>query len=122
MTNDYYNNGDFTRDISDRMRVPDRIMAHNEMSWRNTTTPLDQEDVFNMAHMKVPDRILVAGSEQHISQKSTPRELDLDIGPLPPTADHIRVNTPPRGVFYQYDEQLPSEKRTIKLDDLPYPS
>jgi len=109
MTNDYYNNanGDFTRDISDRMRVPDRIMAHNEMSWRNTTTPLDQEDVFNMAHMKVPDRILVAGSEQHISQRSTPRELDLDIGPLPPTADHIRVNTPPR---------------TIKLDDLPYPS
>merc|ERR550519_2753608 len=51
-----------------------------------------------MAHMKVPDRILVAGSEQHISQKSTPRELDLDIGPLPPTADHIRVNTPPRSL------------------------
>jgi len=103
MTNDYFNNGDFTADISNRMRVPERIMAHKEGRWP-ITLDNDQEDLFNM---KVPDRILVAGSDQHISQKSTPREMQLDVGPLPPTSDHIRVNTPPR---------------TIKLDELSYPT
>jgi len=103
MTSDFFPNGDFTEDISKQMRVPDRIMAHNAGSWNNTVSH-DQMDVYNM---RVPDRILLAGSDQHMSQKSTPRELDLDIGPLPPTSEHIRVNTPPR---------------SIKLDEISYPA
>ena len=41
-------------------------------------------------------RILVAGSDQHIPSKSTPRELQLENSVIPPTPEHVRVHTPPR--------------------------
>ena len=46
--------------------------------------------------MYVLVRILVAGSDQHIHSKSTPRELQLENSVLPPSPDLVRVQTPPR--------------------------
>ena len=45
----------------------------------------------------MPDRILLAGSEQHVpAHTSTPPELMIDQRVLPPTPEHVRVQTPPR--------------------------
>ncbi|XP_023334172.1 transport and Golgi organization protein 11 isoform X2 [Eurytemora carolleeae] len=109
MESDFYSDSAYTADISTRMRVPDRLLAHNgngvnhaedeeELRWR------EKGSMFNM---QVPDRILVAGSDQHIHSKSTPRELQLENSVIPPSPDLVRVQTPPR---------------SIKLDDIAYPS
>lgn len=131
MTSDFYTNGEYTADISNKMRVPDRIMAHSDAGDWNETHTHDHRDVFNMqvpdriaAHresgnwsdsmhdqyavnMQVPDRIQLAGSDQHVSNRSTPRELQLEHNVMQPTSEHVRVNTPPR---------------SIKLEDLAYPT
>jgi len=133
MTSDFYTNGEYTADISNKMRVPDRIMAHSDAGDWNQTQTHDHRDVFNMqvpdriaAHresgnwsdtmhdqyvqavnMQVPQRIQLAGSDQHVSNRSTPRELELEHSVMHPTAEHVRVNTPPR---------------SIKLEDLAYPT
>jgi len=104
MTSDFYTNGEYTADISNKMRVPDRIMAHSDAGDWNQTQTHDHRDVFNM---QVPDRIQLAGSDQHVSNRSTPRELELEHSVMHPTAEHVRVNTPPR---------------SIKLEDLAYPT
>ena len=57
--------------------------------------------------MQVPDRILLAGGDQHIASRSTPRELQLDNAIFPPTMEQVRVTTPPR---------------SIRLDSFSYPS
>jgi len=54
MTSDFYTNGEYTADISNKMRVPDRIMAHSDAGDWNQTQTHDHRDVFNM---QVPDRI-----------------------------------------------------------------
>jgi len=111
MESDFYNNSAYTADISKQMRVPDRLMAHGESHMVNG---VDKEDMgeggMSNGHlygMQVPDRILVAGSDGHIPSKSGPRELQLERSVLPPTPEHVRVQTPPR---------------SIKLDEVVYPS
>jgi len=105
MDNEFYSDSAYTADISNKMRVPDRLMAHNghheeDTRWKETN------NVFSASSMQVPDRILIAGGEQHIHGKSTPRELQLENSVMPPTPEHVRVHTPPR---------------SIKLDDAPFP-
>lgn len=111
MESDFYNNSAYTADISTKMRVPDRLMAHGE-----NTMMGDKEKAYmdgetyneHLYGMQVPDRILVAGSEGHIPTKSTgPRELFLERSVMPPTPENVRVQTPPR---------------SIKLDDVQYPT
>ena len=41
-------------------------------------------------------RIMLAGSDDHVFPKSHPRELQLEKSILPPTPEHVRVQTPPR--------------------------
>lgn len=102
----------FTAEISTKMRVPDKIMVGENQSTRSPTFvgvngPPGMNygrDFHQNFDMKVPDRILVAGGEQHIAAKSTPFEMQVEDRILPPTRDHVRVNTPPR---------------SIKLNDLP---
>ena len=107
---DAYNSARFAAEISDRMQVPDRIVvgsgaaspahsqhngsandeqAYNDLAMRRRDPRLD---------MQVPDRILVAGGNNHVASKSTPRELQLDAAVMPPTADVVRVSTPPRSI------------------------
>jgi len=108
MDSEFYSDSAYTADISNRMQVPDRLMAHHqngvedEPRWSSETN-----STFTISSMQVPDRILVAGSDQHVSSKSTPRELQLEASIVPPTPEHVRVHTPPR---------------SIRLDDVPFPS
>jgi len=106
MESEFYSDSAYTADISTKMRVPDKLMAHNghgedvDAGHRHA----ERSSIFNMA---VPERILVAGGEQHVYAKSTPRELQLENSVIPPTPEHVRVHTPPR---------------SIRLDDVPFPS
>ena len=109
---DLYEDAKYTAEISTRMQVPERIRvaegespSHGHNKKATTTTPnkarfndLGMRQRDPRIDMQVPDRILVAGGNAHIASKSTPRELQLENAVLPPTADHVRVSTPPRSI------------------------
>jgi len=108
MESDFYNDSAYTADISNKMRVPDRLTAHGAAPVRNgEINYTETNNTEHMYGMQVPDRILLNGNDQHFPAKSTPRELQLEHSVLPPTPEHVRVQTPPR---------------SIKLDDVAYPS
>eukprot|EP00092_Neocalanus_flemingeri_P036887 GFUD01040150.1.p1 GENE.GFUD01040150.1~~GFUD01040150.1.p1 ORF type:complete len:220 (+),score=67.66 GFUD01040150.1:72-731(+) len=108
MDSDFYNDSAYTADISTKMRMPEHLMAHGSVNGDYVNHDLDLEKTnTHLYGMQVPDRILVAGSEQHIPSKSTPRELQLEHNVMPPTPEHVRVHTPPR---------------SIKLGDVHFPS
>ena len=46
--------------------------------------------------IKANIRIMLAGSDDHVFAKSTPKELQLEKSVMPPTPEHVRVQTPPR--------------------------
>jgi hypothetical protein len=48
--------------------------------------------------MQVPERILVAGGDQHVASRAPPRELLFERSVLPPALDDVRVSTPPRSI------------------------
>ena len=87
----------FTAEISNRMRVPDRIMVAGETQTRSpafvgingpTGVSYGRESQSNdKFEMQVPERILVAGRDQHINagKKSTPFEMQVENAVLPPT-------------------------------------
>ncbi|KOB72010.1 N-acetyl-glucosamine-6-phosphate isomerase [Operophtera brumata] len=87
----------YTRLISHNMTVPQRIKATgdvmdddgapNSVGWDYANEKFD---------MKVPERILVVGQDQHMGTKATPREIQLDNAVLPTDPGMIRVSTPPR--------------------------
>ena len=82
----------FTAEISNRMRVPDRIVFAGEAQ-------TEREGSNDKFEMQVPERILVAGRDQHMSgNKSTPFEMQVENAVLPPTRNEVRVNTPPRNI------------------------
>ena len=94
----------FTAEISERMRVPDRIMvAGGETQMRSPTfvgvngpsapSFSGVRSTSESIRMNVPDRILVAGGNQHIAAKSTPFEMQVENAVLPPTRDHVSVWT-----------------------------
>ncbi|XP_014213483.1 transport and Golgi organization protein 11 [Copidosoma floridanum] len=89
----------YTLDISQKMRVPKSIRVSGDFT--------DQEisgtngSAWNMMskklEMHVPDRILVAGQEQHIGTKAPPREIALENAVLPSVeTPAVRCITPPR--------------------------
>ncbi|XP_072935892.1 transport and Golgi organization protein 11 isoform X2 [Epargyreus clarus] len=89
----------YARLISHNMTVPQRIKATGDI--------VDEESAPNglvtgwdyaneKFDMKVPERILVVGQDQHIGTKATPREIQLDNAVLPTDPGMIRVSTPPR--------------------------
>jgi len=101
---DFYTESSYTADISTKMRVPDKLFAHNGHSEDHERGK--EYEHYNITNMQVPDRILVGGGNEHIPSKSTPRELQLEKSVVPPTPEHVRVNTPPR---------------SIKLDEVAFP-
>nr|SVE84341.1 EOG090X08OG [Daphnia pulex] len=101
---DLYENSAFTADMSSKMQVPKRI---------SVLGGTDEDDKIGMGsystryssksdskyEMKVPERILVVGQDQHVGMKAPPHELVLENSILsmnnyPP----IRVRTPPRSI------------------------
>merc|ERR1712172_157 len=99
-----------TAEISNRMRVPDRIVFAGEAQTHspafvggNGSMPVsfnrEREGSNDKFEMQVPERILVAGRDQHMSgNKSTPFEMQVENAVLPPTRNEVRVNTPPRNI------------------------
>jgi len=131
MDTDFYNDSAYTADISTKMRIPEHLMAHGSVNGDSHDMDMDKT---NMAlyDMQVPDRILLAGSEQHIPSKSTPREIKLEHSVIPPTPEHVRVHTPPRSITLDQMNFVKEEpycqsppdgtKGSIKLGDVHYPS
>merc|ERR1712080_375822 len=118
----------FTAEISNRMRVPDRIMVAGESQTRspaftgvNGPTAVafsrDRDHVNDKFEMQVPERILVAGRDQHINagKKSTPFEMQVENAVLPPTWLEVRVNTPPRNIRLD-DHNFPNAQSEDDLE------
>jgi len=104
-TNEFYDTTAYTADISTKMRIPEHINAHGSLS--NGESYNGGQTNSALYGMQVPDRIMIAGSEEHFYPKSTPRELQLENSVMPPTPELVRVQTPPR---------------SIKLDEVSYDS
>ena len=95
----------FTAEISNRMRVPDRIMVAGvdaqtrspAFTGVNGPTAVsfsrDRDQMNDKFEMQVPERILVAGRDQHINaaKKSTPFEMQVENAVLPPTRLEVCV-------------------------------
>ncbi|XP_045510337.1 transport and Golgi organization protein 11 [Colias croceus] len=98
-TMQYTSDEAYARLISHNMTVPQRIKATGDvMDEENTPNGIISGwDYANEKFdMKVPERILVVGQDQHIGTKATPREIQLDNAVLPTDPGMIRVSTPPR--------------------------
>nr|CAG4637133.1 EOG090X08OG [Ceriodaphnia reticulata]SVE73023.1 EOG090X08OG [Ceriodaphnia reticulata] len=99
-----YENSVFTAEMSSKMQVPKRISVLGgtddedkigQGNFNSRYTP--QTD--SKYEMKVPDRILLMGQDQHVGMKAPPHELMLEnsilsMNNFPP----IRVRTPPRSI------------------------
>jgi len=115
LDSEFYTESSYTADISNKMRVPDRLYAHNghgeahngHREDRDDSARWKEQEQYSVSHMHVPDRILIGGGNEHFSSKATPRELQLEKSIIPPTPEHVRVTTPPR---------------SIKLDEVQFPS
>ena len=89
---DLYADARYTAEISNRMQVPDRIMVSGNSSPTHShphphphgdhppgTSSSERYNDLGMRQrdpridMQVPDRILVAGGDNHVAAKSTPR-------------------------------------------------
>lgn len=90
--------------ISQKMRVPERIKVDGSSDTSYHTSALYANEVFDM---RVPERILVAGNDQHVASKGIPREIEFENTVLPPDRSTVRVKTPPR---------------VIRLDEHHFPS
>ncbi|CAG9575932.1 unnamed protein product [Danaus chrysippus] len=95
----YSNDESYTRLISHNMTVPQRIKATGEFVDDDNTpnghvTGWDYDN--EKFDMKVPERILVMGQDQHMGTKAPPREIQLDNAVLPTDPGMVRVSTPPR--------------------------
>jgi len=95
----FYDTTAYTADISTKMRIPEHINAHGSHS---NGDPFSGKDYGRqnraLYEMQVPDRIMLAGSDDHVFPKSHPRELQLEKNVMPPTPEHVRVQTPPRSI------------------------
>ncbi|XP_018014740.1 transport and Golgi organization protein 11 [Hyalella azteca] len=88
-------------DINGRMKVPKRIRLTGEhddspsVNWENYNKAIPEK-----LAMSVPERIMVAGGENHIGSRGVPREFEIEdsILPRPPDPTLYRVNTPPRTI------------------------
>jgi len=118
MESDFYKDSDYTADISTKMRVPDRLTAHGGVpaTSRNGDPHIVEDAGGHMYGMQVPDRILLNGNDQHLPSKSVAREMQLEQSVLPPTPEHVRVQTPPRSIKLE-DVAFPSADEGIQTPD-----
>lgn len=96
---DHFYDPNFTADISQKMRVPKRIKVDGgteDYDQNNAGNNWNTMLINEKFDMHVPDRILVAGQEQHVGTKAPPRELVLENSVMPPDPGIVKVQTPPR--------------------------
>lgn len=109
----------YARLISHNMTVPQRIKATGDVV-DDDNAPNGLVTGWDYANekfdMKVPERILVVGQDQHIGTKAPPREIQLDNAVLPTDPGMIRVSTPPRVItldqhYFPSADDFPPEVR-----------
>jgi len=92
----------FTEEISNKMQVPKSIRVNGDISnFRPTSFYLDDNSRFgDNFDMRVPEKIVLLGNNQHMGSSSQPREFAIDdlIIPQPPPEEFIRVQTPPQKI------------------------
>nr|CAG4641814.1 EOG090X08OG [Eurycercus lamellatus] len=98
-----YENSNFSAEISSRMQVPKSIRiggSGEDLSSGGTYVPRFGGQAHDLKYeMKVPDRILVVGQDQHVGMKAPPHELVLENSILSmDTFPPVRVRTPPRSI------------------------
>nr|SVE75842.1 EOG090X08OG [Daphnia hispanica] len=117
-----YENSVFTAEMSSKMQVPKRI---------SVLGGTDEDDKLGLGNfsaryanktdskyeMKVPERILVVGQDQHVGMKAPPHELMLEnsilsINNYPP----IRVQTPPRSITVDAVPNILDHQEEIESD------
>jgi len=96
---DYLYNGDYTAEMSAKMQVPKKIQVGG--GGNDDDISAADEMVINpwqpdKIDMRVPDRILLLGHNQHVGAEAPPRELQVENTIMPPDPGLIRVQTPPR--------------------------
>ncbi|KAH9492541.1 hypothetical protein Btru_025766 [Bulinus truncatus] len=107
---------EFISQISSKMQVPDRISVGSEYDTRDIK-PSDFADVSSFVRMTVPDRIVLAGDNQHIGLR---QDLDLDLpadGHKISDMSYVGLITPPR--ILTLEERFPivevtDEKKLIE--------
>ncbi|KAK8733008.1 hypothetical protein OTU49_006702 [Cherax quadricarinatus] len=106
-TFDHFYDGHYEPDISTQMKVPKRIRVTGDNEDDPTVNWARFNGINEKFEMTVPDRIVVAGGDQHIGTRGVPREVELEQSIMPqPDPTLYRVQTPPR---------------TITLDTYTYP-
>lgn len=94
---DHFYDPNFTAEISQKMRVPKRINVDGICDLPNVTkNDFDAWMPAEKLQMHVPEKIIVAGNEEHYGTRSIPREMALDNTIMPPDPGIVRVQTPPR--------------------------
>ncbi|XP_069169040.1 transport and Golgi organization protein 11 isoform X3 [Procambarus clarkii] len=106
-TFDHFYDGPYEPDISTQMKVPKRIRVTGDNEDDPTVNWARYNGINEKFEMKVPDRIVVAGGEQHIGTRAVLREVELEQSIMPqPDPTLYRVQNPPQ---------------TITLDAYTYP-
>ncbi|NP_001155953.1 transport and golgi organization [Acyrthosiphon pisum] len=92
----------FTEEINNKMQVPKSIRVNGDVSnFRSTNYYSDDNSRFgDNFDMRVPEKIILIGNNQHQGSSSKPREFAIDdlIIPQPPAEEFIRVQTPPQKI------------------------
>ncbi|KAE9532369.1 hypothetical protein AGLY_009992 [Aphis glycines] len=93
---------DFTEEINNKMQVPKSIRVNGDVSnYRSSNYYTDDNSRFgDNFDMRVPEKIVLIGNNQHQGSSSKPREFAIDdlIIPQPPPEEFIRVHTPPQKI------------------------
>ncbi|XP_066973539.1 transport and Golgi organization protein 11 isoform X2 [Macrobrachium rosenbergii] len=129
-TFDHFYDGHYEPDITSVMKVPKRIRVTGENEDDPTVNWARYNGHSEKLEMNVPDRIVVAGGEQHIGTRGIPREVELEksIMPQPDPALYRVQNPSQEGLHYsllRFSNPRPyvsTPPRSITLDSYTYPS
>ena len=120
----HYYDAQFTEEISNKMRVPEKILPVSPEAFASIKSTIDEPSgvPFDQKNnpsewMRVPERILVAGGEKHVAGHKQILEAKLESAflgedPLPRVSATTAMMTPPRTITLQ-DHQYP----TVDPDD-----
>lgn len=113
---------DFTVEISNRMRVPDKIsvLPEDELERQKDRLEGGKSGKGTADWMRVPDRIIVAGGDKHLEGHNMLPEMKLESSVLaddPFLTQTVQMMTPPRSIhlnqhpYPSIDESTPNQRQ-----------
>ncbi|ESO83166.1 hypothetical protein LOTGIDRAFT_236766 [Lottia gigantea] len=109
----------YISDISNKMQIPDRISVGD-----SNGLPYLNKHQARLSDMHVPDRIIVAGDEQHIGLKEGLRNLDLNPAANSESLQYVGLMTPPRTLTLEErfpfveDEEVKHNQKVMQKNDM----